>query len=199
MGNSSKTTSSSRKTKTKWTSTPRLKSFTNVATTWPVIANWWSTMFCPSKWLLTSSVITSNTTTTTAISSKPPWVKLERSTKSIAPEPWTSLSLLFRDLHRDTGSRIDRQSEEFMCVKELAKRFALSFGLDALKNREAITALHRDAILFATNPLENPNDPTGPPPNLTFLEIAAEFTNKLLKQDKKMVLQFLDRILTMGM
>jgi len=110
-----------------------------------------------------------------------------------------SLSLLFRDLHRDTGSRIDRQSEEFMCVKELAKRFALSFGLDALKNREAITALHRDAILFATNPLENPNDPTGPPPNLTFLEIAAEFTNKLLKQDKKMVLQFLDRILTMGM
>jgi cohesin complex subunit SA-1/2 len=81
----------------------------------------------------------------------------------------------------------------------LAKRFALSFGLDALKNREAITALHRDAILFATNPLENPNDPTGPPPNLAFLEIGAEFTNKLLKQDKRMVLQFLDRILTMGM
>lgn len=71
--------------------------------------------------------------------------------------------------------------------------------MDALKNREAITALHRDAILFATNPLENPNDPTGPPPNLAFLEIAAEFTNKLLKQDKRMVLQFLDRILTMGM
>ena len=81
----------------------------------------------------------------------------------------------------------------------MAKRFALSFGLDALKNREAITALHRDAILFATNPLENPNDPTGPPPNLAFLEIGAEFTNKLLKQDKRMVLQFLDRILTMGM
>jgi cohesin complex subunit SA-1/2 len=73
----------------------------------------------------------------------------------------------------------------------LAKRFALSFGLDALKNREAITALHRDGILFATNPLENPSDPTGPPPNLAFLEIAAEFTNKLLKQDKKMVLMFL--------
>nr|CAH0108959.1 unnamed protein product [Daphnia galeata] len=110
-----------------------------------------------------------------------------------------SLSVLFRDLSRDTGSRIDRQSEEFVSVKELAKRFALSFGLDALKNREAITALHRDAILFATNPLENPNDPTGPPPNLAFLEIGAEFTNKLLKQDKRMVLQFLDRILTMGM
>ncbi len=83
--------------------------------------------------------------------------------------------------------------------QELAKRFALSFGLDALKNREAITALHRDGILFATNPLENPIDPTGPPPNLAILEILAEFTNKLLKQDKRMVLQFLDRILTMGM
>lgn len=81
----------------------------------------------------------------------------------------------------------------------MAKRFALSFGLDALKNREAITALHRDGVLFATNPLENPNDPTGPPPNLAILEILAEFTNKLLKQDKRMVLQFLDRILTMGM
>lgn len=110
-----------------------------------------------------------------------------------------SLTMLFRDLHRDSGSRIDRQSEEFVGVKELAKRFALSFGLDALKNREAITALHRDGILFATNPLENPIDPTGPPPNLAILEILAEFTNKLLKQDKRMVLQFLDRILTMGM
>ncbi|EFX88480.1 putative stromalin antigen protein, SA-D [Daphnia pulex] len=105
-----------------------------------------------------------------------------------------SLSMLFRDLSRDAGSRIDRQSEGFFSVKELAKRFALSFGLDAVKNREAITALHRDAILFATNPPKNPNDPTGPPPNLAFLEIAAEFTKKLLKQDKRTVLQFLDRL-----
>lgn len=28
-----------------------------------------------------------------------------------------SLSMLFRELHRDAGSRIDRQSEEFMSVK----------------------------------------------------------------------------------
>jgi cohesin complex subunit SA-1/2 len=74
----------------------------------------------------------------------------------------------------------------------LAKRFALSFGLDAIKNREAITALHREGILFSVNPLENPNDPNGPPPNLDFLEALAEFTNKLLKQDKRVVLQYLD-------
>ena len=73
-------------------------------------------------------------------------------------------------------------------VQELAKRFALSFGLDAVKNREAITALHREGILFAVHPADPPNpDPAAPPPNLPFLEILAEFTNKLLKQDKKVV------------
>ena len=78
-------------------------------------------------------------------------------------------------------------------LKELAKRFALSFGLDALKNREAVTGLHQEGILVAVNPLENPADPTGPPPNLAFLEILTEFSNKLLKQDKKVVLNYLDK------
>merc|ERR1719290_880223 len=87
---------------------------------------------------------------------------------------------------------VDRGSEEFHAIKELAKRFALSFGLDALKNREAVTGLHREGILTAVNPLENPGDPTGPPPNLPFLEILTEFSNKLLKQDKKVVLTYLD-------
>ena len=81
----------------------------------------------------------------------------------------------------------------FFSLKELAKRFALSFGLDALKNREAVTGLHQEGILVAVNPLENPADPTGPPPNLAFLEILTEFSNKLLKQDKKVVLNYLDK------
>ncbi|XP_039299728.1 cohesin subunit SA-1-like, partial [Nilaparvata lugens] len=82
---------------------------------------------------------------------------------------------------------------------ELAKRFALSFGLDAIKNREAITALHRDGILYAVQTGDSVEDPTGPPPNLPFLEILTEFTNKLLKQDKRIVLNFLDRRITAGM
>ncbi|XP_065348255.1 cohesin subunit SA-2-like [Cloeon dipterum] len=109
-----------------------------------------------------------------------------------------SLTMLFRDIHRE-GVRINRQGEEFISLKELAKRFALSFGLDAVRNREAITALHREGILFAVNPLENAMDPTGPPPNLPFLEILTEFTNKLLKQDKRVVLNYLDRRITAGM
>lgn len=105
-----------------------------------------------------------------------------------------SLTTVFAELPKvdDSTWMVERQCDEFNALKDLAKRFALSFGLDAIKNREAITALHREGILFAVNPLENLEDPTGPPPNLTFLEILAEFTNKLLKQDKRVVLQYLD-------
>ena len=42
--------------------------------------------------------------------------------------------------------------------------------------------------MFSVNTLENPDDPTGAPPNLAFLEILTEFTGKLLKQDKKVCL-----------
>jgi cohesin complex subunit SA-1/2 len=48
-----------------------------------------------------------------------------------------------------------------------------------------VTSLHREGILVAATPLDNPQDPAGAPPNIAFLEILTEFTNKLLKQDKK--------------
>ena len=106
-----------------------------------------------------------------------------------------SLIIKFREIRQLQNNEpvINRQTVEFHSLKELAKRFALSFGLDALKNREAVTALHREGILLAVHPLENPADPTGPPPNLSFLEILTEFSNKLLKQDKKVVLNYLDK------
>ncbi|XP_060516669.1 cohesin subunit SA-1 [Cylas formicarius] len=110
-----------------------------------------------------------------------------------------SLNMMFNEVQRLCNGRNSRQHEEFFALKELAKRFALSFGLDAVKNREAITALHRAGILFAVMGAENADDPTGPPPNLPFLEILTEFTNKLLKQDKKVVMTFLDRRITTGM
>lgn len=126
----------------------------------------------------------------------------------------SSLILIFQELQSD-GQKINRGAEEFTSVKvislldpillrlcdlcsksiaiiylfqELAKRFALSFGLDAVKNREAITILHREGILFAVQQNGDvPEDPSSPPPNLPFLEILSEFTNKLLKQDKRVV------------
>lgn len=100
----------------------------------------------------------------------------------------------FKDIQAQTGSnRISKNCQEFSDLKELAKRFALSFGLDAIKNREAIASLHRAGIHFALSyPTEQYEDPSSPPPCLLFLEIMCEFTNKLLKQDKKVVLNFLD-------
>ncbi|XP_014259117.1 cohesin subunit SA-2 isoform X2 [Cimex lectularius] len=111
-----------------------------------------------------------------------------------------ALTSLFKELQQGMrGIRLSRTIEDFTSLKELAKRFALSFGLDAVRNREAITVLHREGILFAVMPGDCVEDPTGPPPNLPFLEILTEFTNKLLKQDKRMVLSYLDRRITMGM
>ncbi|XP_016837133.1 cohesin subunit SA-1 [Nasonia vitripennis] len=109
-----------------------------------------------------------------------------------------SLNILFNEI-LEKEDKVSRTSEEFTAIKELAKRFALSFGLDAVKNREAITALHRQGILFAVSMQDSDVDPTGPPPNLAYLEILSEFTNKLLKQDKKLVLNFLDKHLQAGM
>ena len=54
----------------------------------------------------------------------------------------------FKELRQDHGG-INRNSEEFHGIKELAKRFALSFGLSfgsfwSLNNREAVAGLHRE-------------------------------------------------------
>merc|ERR1712110_956591 len=111
-----------------------------------------------------------------------------------------ALIIKFNELRQIQGEKvINRNTGEFVHLKELAKRFALSFGLDALKNREAVAGLHREGILVAVNPLENPDDPAGAPPNLAFLEILTEFTGKLLKQDKKVVLGYLDKRVTGGL
>lgn len=97
-----------------------------------------------------------------------------------------SLETLFEEiLAYSAPDKIQRSSQDFSDLKELAKRFALSFGLDAIKNREAVTAMHRAGILFTTRNWTA--DDSTVPPNLLFLEILNEFTNKLLKQDKKVV------------
>ncbi|XP_047026445.1 cohesin subunit SA-1 isoform X2 [Helicoverpa zea] len=89
-----------------------------------------------------------------------------------------------------------RQLPEMLELKELAKRFSVMFGLDAVKNREALTALHRAGIAFAA--LDAPPAGGPAPPNLLFLEALGEFSNKLLRQDKRAVLRFADSRLPPG-
>lgn len=110
-----------------------------------------------------------------------------------------SLVTAYKDIQARYGvPRVSKTCQEFADLKELAKRFALSFGLDTTKSREAITALHRAGILFAvTQPPEQVmEDPMAAPVCLLFLEILMELTNKLIKQDKRPVLNFLDRRIT---
>ena len=65
-----------------------------------------------------------------------------------------SLIIKFREIREMQNNQtiINRQTVEFHSLKELAKRFALSFGLDALKNREAVTSLHQEGLFtFSTH------------------------------------------------
>ncbi|XP_041354006.1 cohesin subunit SA-1-like isoform X2 [Gigantopelta aegis] len=102
-----------------------------------------------------------------------------------------SLTQLFKELQEEQGI-ISRSSDAFQSIKELARRFALSFGLDQVKNRDAVAAMHREGIIFSLQPLDH-QDPAVPPSNLSFLEVLCEFTNKLMKQDRKTVVNYLDK------
>ncbi|XP_023305203.2 cohesin subunit SA-1 isoform X2 [Lucilia cuprina] len=109
-----------------------------------------------------------------------------------------SLIAVFKDLQSQSENElVSKNSHEFSELKELAKRFALTFGFDAIKNREPIIALHRAGILFAVGDV--PEDPVAAPKRLLFLEVLNEFNHKLLKQDKKVILNFLDRRISPGM
>jgi len=54
-----------------------------------------------------------------------------------------SLITVFKSLQEQSEDGIVlKSSQEFVDLKELAKRFALTFGFDAIKNRESVAAIH---------------------------------------------------------
>lgn len=109
-----------------------------------------------------------------------------------------SLITVFKSLQEQSdGGMVLKSSQEFADLKELAKRFALTFGFDAIKNRESVAAIHRGGIYFAAN--KQSDDPVRAPTRILFLEVLNEFNHKLLKQDKKVIMAFLDKIIPPGM
>lgn len=50
---------------------------------------------------------------------------------------------LFNELVQEQGPNLDRTSAHVSGIKELARRFALTFGLDQIKTREAVATLHK--------------------------------------------------------
>lgn len=106
-----------------------------------------------------------------------------------------SLKQLFSELVEAQGSNATRWSQPFISIKDLARRFSLTFGLDQLKAREAMSMLHKNGIEFAFRDV-NAKGTNQPPSNLAFLDILSEFSTKLLKTDKRTVFYYLERFIT---
>ncbi|XP_041930372.1 cohesin subunit SA-2 isoform X3 [Alosa alosa] len=109
-----------------------------------------------------------------------------------------SLQQLFHEMVSDLGHNFDRSSSSFCGIKELARRFSLTFGLDQVKTREAIAMLHKDGIEFAFKE-PSPQGEGNPPAHLAFLDILSEFSSKLMRQDKRTVHMYLERFMTFQM
>uniref|UniRef100_A0A8C3ALD9 Cohesin subunit SA n=1 Tax=Cyclopterus lumpus TaxID=8103 RepID=A0A8C3ALD9_CYCLU len=109
-----------------------------------------------------------------------------------------SLQQLFNEMLSDLGHGFDRSASSFCGIKELARRFSLTFGLDQVKTRDAIAMLHKDGIEFAFKDPSTQGE-GGPPLNLAFLDILSEFSSKLMKQDKRTVHMYLERFMTFQM
>uniref|UniRef100_A0AAQ4RGC9 Cohesin subunit SA n=1 Tax=Gasterosteus aculeatus aculeatus TaxID=481459 RepID=A0AAQ4RGC9_GASAC len=109
-----------------------------------------------------------------------------------------SLQMLFNEMLSELGFNVDRSTSAFCGIKELSRRFSLTFGLDQMKTREAIAMLHKDGIEFAFKE-PSPQGPGSPPLNLAFLDILSEFSSKLIRQDKRTVHMYLERFMTVQM
>ncbi|NXB34605.1 STAG2 protein, partial [Eulacestoma nigropectus] len=96
---------------------------------------------------------------------------------------------------QDSRSGVDFSSASFTNIKELARRFSLTFGWDQVKSRESIAMIHKEGIEFAFQGATGV-DGKCLPPNLSFLVIISEFSNKLLKPDKRLVYSYLQRYIT---
>ncbi|XP_076602626.1 cohesin subunit SA-2 [Chaetodon auriga] len=103
------------------------------------------------------------------------------------------LQQLFMRLKREqeSGGRAHPGVQTFTSIKELARRFALTFG-DVVKFRECIVMIHRNGIEFVFQEFsQTPETPT--PLYLSYLTILSEFSSKLLKPDKKTVFSYLQK------
>ncbi|KAL7861045.1 hypothetical protein AOLI_G00173940 [Acnodon oligacanthus] len=85
--------------------------------------------------------------------------------------------------------RDEEQNEEMKEIKDLAKRLAMSFGINQQHIRNPLLALHQDGIQFA---LRGVNE--GDHSNLRFLEILCEFSFKLVQQDRNQLLSYLQHM-----
>ncbi|KAM4820558.1 cohesin subunit SA-3 isoform 2-T2 [Thomomys bottae] len=105
-----------------------------------------------------------------------------------------SLKQLYTELLQEQGPQGLSEQPAFMEMRDLARRFALSFGPHQIQNRYVVVKLHKEGIKFSFSELP-PAGSSGEPPNLAFLELLSEFSPRLFHQDKPLVLSYLDKYL----
>ncbi|MCJ8732514.1 hypothetical protein PDJAM_G00212280 [Pangasius djambal] len=93
---------------------------------------------------------------------------------------------------QDTGSVCISGVQTYSSIKELARRFSLTFGWDQIKSRESLAMIHRDGIEFVFQGFVQQSEKHSPP-YLSYLTILSEFSSKLLKPDKKTIYSYLQR------
>ncbi|XP_072254984.1 cohesin subunit SA-3 [Pyxicephalus adspersus] len=114
-------------------------------------------------------------------------VSKEESTRTIL----LSLTQSYLGFCLEDDSPDKRCAGPFLEIRELARRFALLLGPDQLRNRQDIILLHKEGIKFS---LQAFTDASWSSQNLLFLDVLSEFSPKLLKQDKRALLQYFDEI-----
>ncbi|KAL4631142.1 cohesin subunit SA-1-like [Arapaima gigas] len=102
-----------------------------------------------------------------------------------------SLQQMYSQLPWEQGEERVRATQEFAEMRDLARRLAMSFGINLHHVRTSLVALHKDGIQFAFQGLKEPNEA---PHNLLFLETLSEFSFKLLHQDRRQLLDFLKHV-----
>nr|XP_020480414.1 cohesin subunit SA-1-like isoform X2 [Monopterus albus] len=95
-----------------------------------------------------------------------------------------SLQQLFSEMLTEDHSR-----QDLLEIRDLAKKFAMSFGIDLNRIRKPLVALHMDGIRFA---FREPQEGEERHVNVAFLEILSEFSFKLLPQDCAQLAAFLE-------
>ncbi|XP_074898342.1 cohesin subunit SA-3 isoform X2 [Buteo buteo] len=118
-------------------------------------------------------------------------------TRQIDRQEWArtlllSLQQLMTELLLQQGPEI-RASEAFLEIRDLARRFSLLFSLQQLRNRPALLSMHKEGIQFAFQEPPGPG-PGLPPLNLPFLEVLSEFSPRLLRPDKALLLAYLEKM-----
>ncbi|KAG9348971.1 hypothetical protein JZ751_029288 [Albula glossodonta] len=93
---------------------------------------------------------------------------------------------------QDSGNTCSSGVQTFSSIKELARRFSLTFGWDQVKSRESLAMIHRDGIEFVFQGFVQRTEKHSPP-YISYLTILSEFSSKLLRPDKKTVYSYLQK------